>query len=102
VPSQGLVLAEVAVDHQENEIVAAPQILKQVNLSGVLVIGDAMQTQRRFQSKSSLPMGITCGWSKTTNRVRVGRLKSCQARHRFNAKPDEALNAILGVNALSC
>jgi hypothetical protein len=51
VPSQGLVLAEVAVDHKENEIVAATQILKQVNLSGVLVIGDAMQTQREISEQ---------------------------------------------------
>jgi predicted transposase YbfD/YdcC len=46
VPDQGLVLAEVEVDRKENEIVAAPRILKQVNLSGAIVIGDAMHTQR--------------------------------------------------------
>jgi predicted transposase YbfD/YdcC len=46
VPNQGLVLAEVEVDRKENEIVAAPKILKQVNLSGAIVIGDAMHAQR--------------------------------------------------------
>ena len=46
VPDQGLVLAEVEVDRKENEIVAAPRILKQVNLSGTIVIGDAMHAQR--------------------------------------------------------
>ncbi len=42
VPDQGLVLVEAAVDRKENEIVVAPKILKQVNLNGVVVIGDAM------------------------------------------------------------
>jgi predicted transposase YbfD/YdcC len=51
VPSQGLVLAEVTVDRKENEIVAAPHILKQVKLSGVLVIGDAMHTQREVSDQ---------------------------------------------------
>ncbi|RPI71522.1 MAG: ISAs1 family transposase, partial [Geobacteraceae bacterium] len=46
VPEQGLVLVEAAVDHKENEIVVAPKILKQVNLSGAIVIGDAMHAQR--------------------------------------------------------
>jgi predicted transposase YbfD/YdcC len=47
VPDQGLVLAEVAVDRKENEISAAPKVLKQVNLRGKIVIGDAMHTQRK-------------------------------------------------------
>ena len=46
VPEQGLVVAEAEVDRKENEIVVAPTILKQVDLSGVIVIGDAMHTQR--------------------------------------------------------
>jgi len=46
VPDQGLVLVEAEVDRKENEIVVAPKILKQVNLSGVIVIGDAMHAQR--------------------------------------------------------
>jgi predicted transposase YbfD/YdcC len=45
-PEQGLVLAEAEVDRKENEIVVAPQILKKVNLSGAIVLGDAMHTQR--------------------------------------------------------
>lgn len=46
VPQQGLVLAETEVDRKENEIVVAPKILKQVNLQGAVVIGDAMHAQR--------------------------------------------------------
>jgi predicted transposase YbfD/YdcC len=46
VPQQGLVLAEAEVDRKENEIVVAPKVLKQVNLQGAIVIGDAMHAQR--------------------------------------------------------
>lgn len=46
VPRQGLVLVQAQVDQKENEIVVAPQVLRQVNLSGAIVIGDAMHTQR--------------------------------------------------------
>jgi predicted transposase YbfD/YdcC len=46
VPQQGLVLVEAEVERKENEIVVAPKILQQVNLSGVIVIGDAMHAQR--------------------------------------------------------
>jgi predicted transposase YbfD/YdcC len=46
VPDQGLVLAQAEVDRKENEIVVAPKILKQVNLQGAIMIGDAMHAQR--------------------------------------------------------
>ena len=46
VPRQGLVLVQAEVDCKENEIVVAPYVLRQVNLSGVIVIGDALHTQR--------------------------------------------------------
>ena len=46
VPKQGLVLVQAQVDHKENEIVVAPQVLGQVNLCGAILIGDAMHTQR--------------------------------------------------------
>jgi predicted transposase YbfD/YdcC len=45
-PQEGLVLAQVEVDRQENEIVVAPTILMQLDLQGVVVTGDAMFTQR--------------------------------------------------------
>jgi len=46
VPKQGLVLVQAQVDHKENEIVVAPQVLSQVNLCGAILVGDAMHTQR--------------------------------------------------------
>jgi predicted transposase YbfD/YdcC len=51
VPAQGLILAEAEVDRKENEIVVAPKILKQVNLSGAIVIGDAMHAQREASAQ---------------------------------------------------
>jgi predicted transposase YbfD/YdcC len=51
VPEQGLVLVEAEVDRKENEIVVAPKILKQVSLSGAIVIGDAMHTQRETSAQ---------------------------------------------------
>jgi len=44
-------MAEVEVDRKENEIVAAPKILRQVNLSGTIVIGDAMHAQREASTQ---------------------------------------------------
>jgi predicted transposase YbfD/YdcC len=45
-PSNGVVLFQVAVESKENEIVAAPTLLKRLDLHGVLVTGDAMFSQR--------------------------------------------------------
>jgi predicted transposase YbfD/YdcC len=45
-PLDGVVLAQVAVDQKENEIVAAPELLRQLDLSGVVVTGDALLAQR--------------------------------------------------------
>lgn len=45
-PKQGLTLAQLAVETKENEIVAAPVLLGQLDLRGLVVTGDAMQTQR--------------------------------------------------------
>ncbi len=48
VPQQGLALVQAQVDHKENEIVVAPQVRKQVNLQGTIVMGDAIHTQREI------------------------------------------------------
>lgn len=47
-PHQGVVLAQLAVDHKANEIVAVPKLLKQLDLTGMVVVGDAMQAQREL------------------------------------------------------
>ena len=46
-PTRGVLLAQLAVDHKENEIVVVPALLAQLDLTGV-VVGDAMQTQREL------------------------------------------------------
>ncbi|MBE0696142.1 MAG: ISAs1 family transposase [Anaerolineaceae bacterium] len=50
-PSAGVVLMEVAVGSKENEIVAAPKVLKSLDLNGVIVIGDALHTQRKISAQ---------------------------------------------------
>jgi predicted transposase YbfD/YdcC len=45
-PGKGVTLFQVAVDVKENEIVAAPKVLKLLDLQGKIVTGDAMFTQR--------------------------------------------------------
>ena len=45
------VLAQAAVDNKENEISAAPQVLKKLNLRQKVVIGDALHTQRRVSQQ---------------------------------------------------
>ena len=48
VPAQGVVLLQVAVDTKQNEIVAAPVLLGQLDLTGMVITGDAMFTQREL------------------------------------------------------
>jgi predicted transposase YbfD/YdcC len=45
-PEQGVVPLQAAVDGKENEIVTAPVLLAQLELTGMLITGDAMFTQR--------------------------------------------------------
>jgi len=48
-PSQGLVLMQLVVEKdKENEITVAPQLLQCLDLHNKVVIGDAMQTQRKL------------------------------------------------------
>jgi predicted transposase YbfD/YdcC len=69
-PDQGLVLAEVAVERQENEITAAPKVLRQVNLAGKIVVGDALHTQRKT-SKQILEAGGDFLWIVKGNQSRT-------------------------------
>lgn len=45
-PEVGVVLAQLAVERKENEIVVVPTLLAQLDLAGMVVVGDARQTQR--------------------------------------------------------
>jgi predicted transposase YbfD/YdcC len=47
-PADGVVLAQIAVDQKENEIVAAPLLLKQLDLHGLVITGDALLAQRNL------------------------------------------------------
>lgn len=47
-PKQGVVLAQIAVETKENEIVVAPKVLASIDLRGMVVVGDAMFCQREL------------------------------------------------------
>ena len=47
-PEEGVVLLQIEVGQKENEIVAAPTLLCQLDLKGRVVSGDAMFTQREI------------------------------------------------------
>lgn len=47
-PQEGIVLVQVAVGAKENELTAAPTVLKQLDLRQKIVCGDAMFTQRNL------------------------------------------------------
>lgn len=46
-PSEGIVLMEVAIEGKGSEIPAAPKVLKSIDLREKVVMGDAMHTQRQ-------------------------------------------------------
>lgn len=70
VPEQGLALVQAQVDQKENEIVVAPQVLKQVNLQGAIVLGDAMHTQREI-SRQIVAAGGDYVWFVKGNQART-------------------------------
>lgn len=47
----GVVLAQLAVDTKENEMVVVPTVVAQLDLTGRVVVGDAMQTQRQLSTQ---------------------------------------------------
>jgi len=47
-PSQGIVLMQVAVESRGGEIPAAPKLLRSIDLRGKVVMGDALHTQRQI------------------------------------------------------
>lgn len=47
-PEEGVVLLQIEVGQKENEIVAAPKLLRQLDLKGRVVSGDAMFAQREI------------------------------------------------------
>ncbi|MBI3933559.1 MAG: ISAs1 family transposase [Acidobacteria bacterium] len=69
-PEVGLVLAQVEVDPQTNELGAAPQLLKTLDLQGKIITGDALFAQREL----SLLIGAAGGdyvWTVKDNQPRL-------------------------------
>lgn len=50
-PGSGVVLAQIAVEVKQNEIVVAPKVLGQIDLRGMVVVGDAMFCQRELSAQ---------------------------------------------------
>lgn len=100
VPDQGLVLVEAAVDRKENEIVVAPKILKQVNLAGAIVIGDAMHTQRSV-SEQIVAAGGNYVWTVKSNQPRTEwAIQKLFAHEAANLKLGAGLSKDIQVAAL--
>ena len=65
-----LVVAQAAVDTKENEIVAAPRVLEQVEIAGKVITGDALHTQRAI-SAMIVERGGHYIWPVKTNQPRL-------------------------------
>lgn len=65
-PDAGIVLMQMEVGAKENEIVAAPRLLKCVDLRGKVVTGDAMFTQKEL-SRQVVEAGGHYVWSVKEN-----------------------------------
>lgn len=65
-----LVLAQAAVDTKENEIMAAPRVLEQVEIAGKVITGDALHTQRAI-SAMIVERGGHFIWPVKTNQPRL-------------------------------
>jgi predicted transposase YbfD/YdcC len=63
-PERGVTLVQVAVERKENEIVAAPKLLKHLDLNGVVVTGDAMHAQRALSRQIVEAQGDYCWFVK--------------------------------------
>lgn len=50
-PEAGVVAWQAEVENKENEIVVAPQVLEHLHLSGAVVTGDALLTQRTLSTQ---------------------------------------------------
>jgi len=70
VPAEGVVLWQVALASTENEITAAPRLLRCVDLRDKIVIGDAMFTQREL-SMQIVQAGGEYIWLAKENQARL-------------------------------
>jgi predicted transposase YbfD/YdcC len=71
-PGEGIALAQIALERQQNEISAAPHLLEWVDLRNKVVIGDAIHTQRQI----SIQIGKAGGnyiWTVKENQPQLHR-----------------------------
>jgi len=69
-PGSGLVLMQAAVGTHENEIAAAPSLLRHLDLEGAIVIGDALHAQRAI-SREIVQAGGDFIWTVKGNQART-------------------------------
>ena len=67
-PDEGIVLCQTEVGSKENEIVAAPRLLKSIDLKGKVVTGDAMFAQREL-SRQVIKTGADYVWTVKDNQA---------------------------------
>src|SRR5215210_2195271 len=67
-PDEGIVLCQMEVGSKENEIVAAPRLLKSIDLKGKVVTGDAMFAQREL-SRQVVEAGADYVWTVKDNQA---------------------------------
>ncbi len=67
-PDEGIVLWQIEVGSKENEIVAAPRLLKSIDLKGKVLTGDAMFAQREL-SRQVLEAGGDYVWTVKDNQA---------------------------------
>lgn len=65
-PDQGIVLCQIEVGSKENEIAAAPRLLKMIDLKGKVVTGDAMFAHREL-SRQVVESGGNYLWTVKDN-----------------------------------
>lgn len=71
-PAEGVVLCQVAIDDKSNEIPAAPQAVKSLNLQGKIVTADALHTQREL-SVAVVEAGADYVWTAKDNQPTLRR-----------------------------
>jgi len=67
-PDEGIVLMQIEVGSKENEITAAPRLLKSIDVKGKVVTGDAMFAQREL-SRLVVEAGANYLWTVKDNQA---------------------------------
>lgn len=76
-PEQDLVVAQVAVEDKENEIVGAPKLLEAIDLHGKIITADAMHTQKGLSRQIVEGEATTYSRSRKTRNISLKPLNAC-------------------------